>query len=254
MTNFTYFDKEQVLSLSGEEMQTLWSALEERLGHRFADRVLLARALTHRSYANESRDPEVVDNERLEFLGDAVLDMVVGHLLLITHAAADEGELSRQRAELVSEPSLARLARELLLGDCLLLGRGECRSGGRSKESLLANTLEALFGAVFLDAGYVAADGVIRRLFAPLLHAQSSQVGQDYKTRLQERLQAQRQRPEYRLVAACGPDHQRHYQIEVLMVDSVLGRGEGTTKKRAEQDAARQALEFLEQGGGATDV
>jgi ribonuclease-3 len=242
------------LSPLDEEMQSAWLALEERLGHRFVDHELLARALTHRSYANESRDPEIADNERLEFLGDAVLDLVVGHLLLITHAGADEGELSRQRAELVSEPSLARLAQALRLGDCLLLGRGESRSGGRSKESLLADTFEALLGAVFLDAGYLAADGVIRRMLTPLLHASANQVGQDFKTRLQEKLQAQRQRPEYQLVAASGPDHQRHYLVEVLVADGVLGRGEGTTKKRAEQEAARQALEFLEHGGGVGNV
>lgn len=242
------------MSLWAEELQSTWSALEERLGHRFVDRELLARALTHRSYANESRDPELADNERLEFLGDAVLDLAVGYLLLVTYVGADEGELSRQRAELVSEPSLARLAQELLLGDCLLLGRGESRSGGRSKESLLANTLEALFGAVFLDAGYLVADGVIRRLFTPQLQASANQAGQDYKTRLQEKLQAQRQRPEYQLIAACGPDHQRHYQVQVLVADRLLGRGEGTTKKRAEQDAARQALGFLEDDGGTVDV
>jgi ribonuclease-3 len=242
------------LSPLDERMQSVWFALEERLVYHFVNRELLARALTHRSYANESRDPAVVDNERLEFLGDAVLDLIVGHLLFVTHAGADEGELSRQRAELVSEPSLARLARELMLGDCLLLGRGETRSGGRAKESLLANTLEALLGAVFLDAGYVAAEGVARRWLTASLHAGVNPVGQDYKTRLQEILQARRQRPDYLLVAACGPDHQRHYAAEVLVADIVLGRGEGATKKRAEQDAARQALEFLERSSGATDV
>ena len=237
-----------------EQMQSLWSALEERLGHRFADRALLARAMTHRSYANESRDPAMDDNERLEFLGDAVLDLIVGHQLFATRAGADEGELSRQRAELVSEPSLARLARELTLGDCLLLGRGEARSGGRAKESLLANTLEALLGAVFLDAGYAAVEGVTHHLFASSRHAGVSPAGQDYKTRLQEMLQARRQRPEYLLVAACGPDHQRLYEVEVLTAGAVLGRGMGSTKKRAEQDAARQALERLEHSEGAVDA
>lgn len=237
-----------------EQMQSLWSALEERLGHRFADRALLTRAMTHRSYANESRSSANDDNERLEFLGDAVLDLIVGHQLFATHAGADEGELSRLRAELVSEPSLARLARELALGDCLLLGRGEARSGGRAKESLLANTLEALLGAVFLDAGYAAAEGVAHRLLASSRHASASPVGQDYKTRLQEMLQARRQRPEYLLVAACGPDHQRLYEVEVLTAGAVLGRGMGSTKKRAEQDAARQALERLEHSEGAADV
>jgi ribonuclease-3 len=242
------------LSLFDEQVQSAWTCLEARLGYRFIDRALLARALTHRSYANESRDPAIVDNERLEFLGDAVLDLIVGHLLFATYAEADEGELSRQRAELVSEPSLARLARELALGECLLLGRGESRSGGSAKESLLANTLEALLGAVFVDAGYAVAEGVARSLFASSLPASASPVGQDHKTRLQEILQARRQRPDYLLVAECGPDHQRRYEVEVLVASAVLGRGEGSTKKRAEQDAARQALEFLEHNGGTADV
>ena len=235
-----------------EPIQSAWHALEARIGHRFADRELLARALTHRSYANESRDPAIADNERLEFLGDAVLDLSIGHLLLTAHGEADEGELSRLRAELVSEPSLASLAQELALGDCLLLGRGESRSGGRTKESLLANTLEALLGAMFLDAGYAVTESAVRRWFGPALHANAAPAGLDYKTRLQEWLQAQRrQRPEYQLVAMSGPDHQRRYVAEVLVAGAMLGRGEGTTKKRAEQEAARQALAHLEGSAGA---
>ena len=237
-----------------ERVQLAWTALEQRIGHRFLDRELLARALTHRSYANESRNPSLGDNERLEFLGDAVLDLIVGYRLYALHAEADEGELSRLRAELVSAPSLARLARELALGDCLLLGRGEARSGGRDKESLQADSLEAVIGAVFLDAGYDAAEAIVCRMFEPFLQAAGAPVGQDYKTRLQELLQArQQQRPEYILAASSGPDHQRHYEVEVLVAGTALGRGAGTTKKRAEQEAARCALERLEGAGGASD-
>ncbi|MHB8708329.1 MAG: ribonuclease III [Desulfuromonadales bacterium] len=237
-----------------ERVQLAWTALEQRIGHRFLDRELLARALTHRSYANESRNPSIGDNERLEFLGDAVLDLIVGYRLYAIHTEADEGELSRLRAELVSAPSLARLARELALGDCLLLGRGEDRSGGRDKENLQADSLEAVIGAVFLDAGYGAAEAVVCRMFEPFLQASGAPVGQDYKTRLQELLQArQQQRPEYILAASSGPDHQRHYEVEVLVAGSALGRGAGTTKKRAEQEAARCALERLEGAGGASD-
>ncbi|MCM2263734.1 MAG: ribonuclease III [Desulfuromonadales bacterium] len=233
-------------------VQSTWNALEQRIGHHFLDRELLARALTHRSYANECRNQPFGDNERLEFLGDAVLDLIVGHRLYMLHAEADEGELSRLRAELVSTPSLAGLARELVLGECLLLGRGEDRSGGRDRESLHADSLEAVIGAVFLDAGYGAAEAVVSRLFAPLL--QAAQVGRDCKTRLQELLQARRQqRPEYLLTASHGPDHQRRYEVEVLAAGSVLGRGEGTTKKRAEQEAARCALEHLEGEGRTSD-
>lgn len=227
-----------------EQMQAAWERLEERIGHRFSDRELLAQALTHRSFANESRDPAIADNERLEFLGDAVLGLVVGHALYTAHGAADEGELSRLRAELVSAPSLARLAGEMPIGECLRLGRGEARSGGRDKENLLADGLEAIIGAVFLDAGYAAARQMVTTLFAPLLAGGSAApAGQDYKTRLQELLQARRQvRPEYVLVAAHGPDHQRSYEVEVLIDTTIMGRGAGSTKKRAEQEAARQAL------------
>lgn len=232
-------------------VQSTWGALEQRIGHRFHDRELLARALTHRSYANESRNPLFGDNERLEFLGDAVLDLIIGYQLYVIHSSADEGELSRLRAELVSTPSLARLARELALGESLLLGRGEDRSGGRERESLQADSLEAVIGAVFLDAGYSAAEAVVCRLFAPLL--QAARIGQDYKTRLQELLQAHRQlRPEYLLTASHGPDHQRRYEVEVLAAGEVLGRGEGSTKKRAEQEAARCALGRLEGEGGTS--
>jgi len=226
-----------------------WDNLQQRLGHYFADPALLTQALTHRSYANEQRGATSVDNERLEFLGDAVLDLVVGHQLLVDHPRADEGELSRLRAELVSAPSLARMARQLGLGECLLLGRGEDRSGGRNKESLQADGLEAVIGAIFLDAGYVVSAEVVRRLFIRHLLLENGAVEQDYKTRLQERLQAQQQRPYYQLVATHGPDHQRHYEVMVSAAGSELGRGAGSTKKRAEQDAARQALQWLDASG-----
>lgn len=237
-----------------ERVSSAWNALEQRIGHRFSDRELLARALTHRSYANESRNPSIGDNERLEFLGDAVLDLIIGYRLYVMHSEADEGELSRLRAELVSEPSLARQARALALGDCLLLGRGEDRSGGRDRDSLQANGLEAVIGAVFLDAGYAAAEAVVGRLFASLLLTVAASADQDYKTRLQELLQARRRpRPDYLLVASSGPDHQRHYEVEVSADGTALGRGEGATKKRAEQEAARCALEYLESAGRIAD-
>jgi ribonuclease-3 len=229
-----------------EEMESRWEALEARIAYRFMDRSLLAEALTHRSYANESRERGLPDNERLEFLGDAVLDLVVGHDLFVTHGHADEGELSRLRAELVSAPALARLATDLGLGECLRLGRGEARSGGRHKESLLADSLEAVVGAVFVDAGYPAAAAVAGRLFAPYLHADAAPAGHDFKTRLQELLQARQQPlPDYVLAAAHGPDHQRRYEVEVLIAGTIAGRGTGPTKKRAEQDAARDALDHL---------
>lgn len=231
-------------------MQPVWQRLEEQIDYRFSDRSLLVQALTHRSFANESREPGMADNERLEFLGDAVLGLVIGHHLFATHAHAAEGELSRVRAELVKAPCLARLAAGLALGDCLLLGRGEARSGGRDKENLLADSLEAVIGAVFVDGGYAAATAVVGRLFAPALTGAGDAASQDYKTRLQELLQSSRQLlPEYVLTATHGPDHQRCYEVEVLIDGSVLGRGAGSTKKRAEQDAARHALARFETQG-----
>lgn len=224
--------------------------LQHRLGYRFADPALLTQALTHRSYANEQREATGIDNERLEFLGDAVLDLVISHRLLENCPDADEGELSRLRAELVSMPSLARMAQRLDLGACLLLGRGEVRSGGRDKESLQADGFEAVIGAIFLDGGYAAAAAVAGRLFAPNLQMTNGPGNeQDFKTRLQERLQAQRQRPEYRLTATHGPDHQRCYEVEVLVAGTVFGHGSGTTKKRAEQEAACRALQRLDGEG-----
>jgi ribonuclease-3 len=238
-----------------DQTEALWRKLEDRLGHRFADRELLAAALTHRSFANEFRERALSDNERLEFLGDAVLDLAVGHALFAAHQAGDEGELSRLRAELVSATSLARRARALQLGGCLRLGRGEERSGGRSKESLLADTLEALIGAVFIDAGYAAAAGVVATIFQGDWQSAASLPSHDYKTRLQELLQArQLPLPEYQLTKVLGPDHQRLYQVEVLIDGAVAGLGAGPTKKRAEQDAARLALASLAPAAGGDDV
>jgi ribonuclease-3 len=227
--------------------------LEQRIGYQFTDRALLDAALTHRSFANENQLP-LVDNERLEFLGDAVLALVIGHALYNAHNQAEEGELSRLRAHLVNAPALASLARQLELGECLLLGRGEARSGGRDRENLLADGLEALIGAVFCDGGYAAAAAVAGRLFAPLLTMPAVLVGHDYKTRLQELLQARQQPlPVYLLTAAHGPDHQRSYEVDVLVGGVVAGHGRGPTKKRAEQAAACLALEQLS-AWGVTDA
>lgn len=223
-----------------------WQEIERALGHSFNDRALLAEAMTHRSYANE-RQGDLPDNERLEFLGDAVLDLVISQYLMTSQPGSAEGELTRIRADVVSLPSLAGLAKTLDIGTGLLLGRGEERSGGRHKASLLADTLEALFGAVFTDGGFEAARRVILPLFAPLLEQAISEEGQDYKSRLQELLQAsQRPLPVYRLTEASGPAHARIYCVEVLIDDRAHGSGQGRTKKSAEQAAARAALTLLE--------
>jgi len=223
-----------------------WQKLEQALGYFFTDRTLLAEAVTHTSYSNE-QPGEMPHNERLEFLGDTVLDLIVSQYLMDNLPECAEGELTRLRAEVVSLPSLASLARSLDLGSVLLLGRGEERSGGRDKNSLLADALEALFGAIFTDGGFDQARSVILPLFIPLLQLAAVEQGQDYKSRLQEILQArQRELPVYRLVAVYGPDHERSYRVEAVIEGHLYGSGEGSTKKAAEQAAAKEALASLE--------
>ncbi len=221
--------------------------LEERIGYHFGDRALLAAALTHKSYSNEQLHAAVPFNERLEFLGDAVLDLVVSEELFRMLPQAPEGELTRIRAEVVREKGLAEVAVGLDLGACLNLGRGEERSGGRDKESLLADALEALLGAVFCDGGFPAARQVAGGLFRPLLLASARRkVGVDHKTRLQEVIQARHGRPpSYALAQTEGPDHRRVYTAIVSFEGVTLGQGRGTNKKGAEQEAARHALAKL---------
>jgi ribonuclease-3 len=230
-----------------ESVETVhWQRIEEALGYAFRDRTLLAEAMTHRSYANE-RPETPPDNERMEFLGDAVLDLVISQYLMEHLPNSPEGELTRIRADVVALPSLARQAKLLGLGSGLLLGRGEERSGGREKPSLLADTLEAMFGAIFVDAGYDAVKAVILPLFIPLLQHAAADEGQDFKSRLQEVLQAsQRPLPVYRLADVTGPAHERIYHIDVLIDDCLHGAGQGRSKKGAEQAAAKAALAFLE--------
>lgn len=223
-----------------------WQAIEAALGYTFTDRALLAEAMTHRSYANEQHD-DLPDNERMEFLGDAVLDLVISQHLMASLPDSAEGELTRVRAEVVSLPSLAGLAKAIDIGAGLLLGRGEERSGGRYKASLLADTLEALFGAVFTDGGFDAARRVILPLFVPLMQQAASDEGQDYKSRLQELLQATQQPlPVYQMAETSGPAHSRIYRVDVLINERQHGSGQGRTKKSAEQAAAKAALALLE--------
>mgnify|MGYP002266683335 CR=1 FL=1 len=224
-----------------------WRRLQDSLGYSFKNAAVLAEALTHRSYANEHPSESLPDNERLEFLGDAVLDLVISQYLMQSLPDSPEGELTRVRAEVVSLPSLARLARSLDIGSGLLLGKGEERSGGRAKSSLLADALESLIGAIFTDGGFESAKAVVLPLFVPLLQQASAEEGQDYKSRLQEVLQgAQRELPVYRLTETVGPAHERVYRTEVLIDDEVYGSGQGRTKKSAEQAAAQSALTMLD--------
>lgn len=224
--------------------------LQHRLFYRFHNLSLLTQALTHKSSLNEMRGGGMRDNETLEFLGDAVLNLVVSEVLLSLNPEADEGFLSRARASLVSEPVLSKIAGQMSLGGYLDLGRGEEMTGGRSKSSLLADALEAVIGAIFLDGGFTAAKRSVEKLFETELS--SRLVGardKDFKTRLQEYSQkAYNQLPTYNLRKSSGPDHRKHFEVEVRVAGKIQGRGTGSTKKEAEQEAAREALRILEAG------
>ena len=229
--------------------------LERALGFRFRDRGLLERALTHRSYANEQGLER--HNERLEFLGDAVLGLVAVEWLFRAHPELPEGDLSKLKAYLVSAPALAGFSGRLGIGGELRIGVGEERSGGRSKRSLLADTTEALFGAIYLDGGLEAARAVIEPLLEGLLGERSRVLDADAKTQLQEEVQSRGwDLPEYHLVAEAGPDHDKRFTVECRVREGSAGRGEGRSKKAAEQSAAAEALEALlaaeavEEGGG----
>jgi len=220
--------------------------LERRVGWSFRDDGLLVQALTHKSFSNEQ--PDATGNyERLEFLGDAVLDLVIGHRLFRMSTPLSEGELTRLRAELVNEKGLASLARELRLGEYLRLGRGERLSGGRDKDSLLANAVEALFGALYLDAGFDVARGLIEELFRQRVEAAlADRQGGDYKSRLQEVIQGRfGATPHYRELQVEGPPHERLYTVALEFQGKRLAEGRGRSKKEAEQAAARRALDEL---------
>jgi ribonuclease-3 len=239
----------RVLPFPGEAVQT--SRLEAAIGYRFRDPALLAQALTHRSRAQEDGAASVGDNESLEFLGDAILGFVVAEWLHAEFPAADEGRKSKIKSSLVSRASLARIAARLGIGDALLLGRGEEKTGGRHKQALLADACEALIAAVHLDGGIDAARAFVLRELQPVLDL-ARQPGLltaltgDYKSALQEVLQARQvPPPDYRLLGESGPDHAKRFEIEVVVEGRGLARADGHSKKQAEQTAARLALRAL---------
>jgi ribonuclease III len=223
-----------------------YAFLESHLGYGFVDQRRLESALTHKSYLNENPRWGRPDNERLEFLGDAVLDLVVGHLLMEADPERSEGELSKTRATIVSEQGLAEVAGELGLGEWLFLGRGEEQSGGRRKASVLADACEALVAAIYLDGGYGAAFEVVRRLFGPRVLAVRDGGALDFKTRLQERTARQRVPVRYLVVNEKGPDHDKTFEIAVHIDSKEYARGVGKSKKEAEQRAAELALRALD--------
>ena len=225
---------------------TAWEGLEAKLGYTFQDKHLLENALTHSSYANENRGRSYGSNERLEFLGDSVLGMVVADYLYRTHPDLPEGDLTRTRAALVCEGSLVEVAQALALGQYLKLGRGEDAGGGRTRHSILADAVEAVLAAVYLDGGLGPARGIIQRFL--LNQEEEKCTSRDYKTALQELVQRESgQILEYRLTGAAGPDHAKIFSVAVELNGRVVGAGEGHSKKEAEQNAAKAAITTLKQ-------
>ena len=220
------------------------SDLETAIGYRFTNITLLQNALAHSSYANERWHNSLKSNERLEFLGDSILGMVVAEYLYHKFPDRPEGELTRMRADMVCETSLAAIADRLSLGNHLLLGHGEEQGGGRKRASILADAVESIIAASFLDGGMEAARGIISRFVLTNVPVNRLQ-NVDYKTALQELVQQKKnQALAYRLIGESGPDHDKHFIVEVTLNGEPVGQGNGTSKKRAEQDAARVAIEI----------
>ena len=222
-------------------MDTKLKELEKKTGYTFRDFSLLKQAMMHSSYTNEKHLPKYRCNERLEFLGDAVLELVSSEYLFKESPHTPEGELTKTRASMVCEPSLALCARDIGLGDYLLLGKGEEATGGRERDSVTSDAMEALIGAVYLDGGFTSAKEFIHRFI--LTDLEDKKLFYDSKTILQEMVQAQKSGEiTYHLVSEQGPDHNKSFEVEVQIKGTGYGRGRGRTKKSAEQQAAYQAI------------
>ncbi|MEN6468731.1 MAG: ribonuclease III [Smithella sp.] len=237
--------------MSKNRLQQL-AALQEKLRYTFRNVDLLSTALTHRSYVNENPQLNMSDNERLEFLGDAVLGLGVSDLLMKKHADFDEGALSKIRSLMVNEKPLADLAVKLGLGECLLLGKGEEHSGGRAKESLLANALEAVIAAIYLDSSFSKTKTFLKQLMKPLLDDETLNAQCfDYKTALQELCQKKyKSAPLYTVLDSSGPDHDKTFEVEVAAGDEIRHIGRGKSKKDAQKQAAQKAWESLHSEDG----
>jgi len=223
--------------------------LQAEIGYSFQNPKLLLEAITHSTYAYEQRQPDCLDNERLEFLGDAVLDLVVSHLLYQNAAQFSEGQMTKTRALVVCEPTLAKAAIAMNLGSYLRLGRGEAVTGGRKKASNLSNAVEAIIGATFQDGGYQAAEALVGRLLAAdLKKAIAGKLVYDFKSRLIELIQSTRPQAvlKFVIVREEGPVHERTFTAQVLLDERALGEGSGNSKKEAEQQAAQEALLRME--------
>lgn len=233
--------------LSSEE---LLAKLEACVRQPFGNSKLALAAITHKSYCNEHKDQPCEDNERLEFLGDAVVDLAISQRLMERFPRADEGELSKLRALIVNEEGLARIARTLGLGELLLLGRGEALTGGREKNSVLADELEAVIGALYVDSGMPAVLTFIDSFFSDALDGVAhGRLGRDNKSLLQEATQQRlKSSPRYRVVSESGPEHEKIFEVEVSINGELYARSTGRSKKEAEQAAARKTLEMLDPG------
>lgn len=215
--------------------------LQKRIGYRFKNKNLLRQALTHSSYANEKHMSKLSDNERLEFLGDAVLEIVSSEFLFQNYPKMPEGDLTKLRASIVCEPTLALCTKEMDLGKYLFLGKGEDMTGGRKRKSILSDALEALIGSIYLDGGFASAKEFILRFI--LTDIEHKQLFYDSKTILQEIVQAEfKEELSYRIIAETGPDHDKLFEVEALIGEQVIGTGEGRTKKSAEQEAAYHGI------------
>jgi ribonuclease III len=235
------------LSLLPEEEKRV-ADLERVLGVELPDHYLALASLTHKSFLNEHRDLGREDNERLEFLGDAVIDLAISHRLMERFPAAREGELSKLRAAIVNEEGLAAVARAIGLGNLLRLGKGEAQSGGHDRPSVLADALEAAIGAIYVAHGLGGVLTLVDRLFGDALDRAQRAIAHDYKTLLQEAVQSRfKVAPRYRVVHESGPDHLKTFCVEVEAAGAPLGRGEGHSKKDAEQAAAHEGLDRLAQ-------
>ncbi|MBI3398189.1 MAG: ribonuclease III [Deltaproteobacteria bacterium] len=235
---------------SKKELENLASTLS----YTFNNIHILENALVHRSFLNEKQGQSLENNERLEFLGDAILSTVVSHLLIKRFPVADEGRLSKFRAKLVNENALARLAMDMGLGKYLLLGKGEEITGGREKPSILSDAYEAVIAAVYLDGGFEQAFSLVAKQFSTLIEEVSvAELSRDYKTELQERTQELfKAAPKYQLMSENGPEHNKIFDVEVIINSEKFGRGQGRTKKEAEQQAAMETLERLKRLGTGT--
>lgn len=223
----------------------MYRELEAGLGYTFQNKELLKNALTHSSYANDNRTRDIKDNERLEFLGDSILGFVVAEYLFRNFPDKPEGDLTRLRADLVCEVNLAKQAKTVCLGEHLLLSHGEELRGGRQLPSIVSDAMESVIAAAYLDGGFEAAKGIIDRLILAEKPSGKVQIV-DFKSELQEIVQQKKnQHIEYVLIAESGPDHDKHFSVEVHLNGKCVGAGSGTSKKRAEQEAAHAAIAAL---------